>query len=274
MNMKRFPVGMLFLTLALILPMLGAGRSASAAKLEYIEATGIFNICANPEALPYTSEEAQQPGFQLELHDAIAKALGWRQSVTWAYNRPAGGRQDCGGWMSMIVAPDMLRPRGYLGTEPYMGSGLVIVAPPGANTHADSLAAFLDEPAFRNGGAVGIALGAWIGGLIEGHGVKTIGFVEQTDIIEGVRTGHVSAGVVKREDAEWYLARQPGAYSVFEIYKLDPRFRWNIAIGLRKSDQALVERVNGVLERMRADGTVQAIVEKYGIQYLPPFPIN
>jgi len=236
-----------------------------------LAADNTLNICANAAALPYTSEESATPGFQLELHHAIAVALDRRESVTWVHNRRAANRLQCGGWMSRIVAPNMLRTEGQHLTEPYMGTGFVIVRKAGASTRFESLAALLAEPEFRAGGRVGIFLGAWIGGVVERNGVKTAGYIEQQDIIESVLRGEIAAGIVRREDAGWYLRQHPGSLAVIDMYKLDPDFRWDVAMGLRKSNPALLAQINGVLERFRADGTLQAITEKYGFPYLPPY---
>jgi polar amino acid transport system substrate-binding protein len=41
---------------------------------------------------------------------------------------------------------------------------------------------------------------------------------------------------------------------------------WQVAIGLRKADQAIVDAVNEVLDKMLADGTLKSIYAKYGIE--------
>jgi polar amino acid transport system substrate-binding protein len=45
---------------------------------------------------------------------------------------------------------------------------------------------------------------------------------------------------------------------------------WEVSVGLRKSDRALVEAVNAVLDRIIADGTLTAIYQRYGVQHRPP----
>ena len=41
-------------------------------------------------------------------------------------------------------------------------------------------------------------------------------------------------------------------------------------MGLRKSDQALVDAVNGVLDKLIADGTLTAIYQRYGVEHRVP----
>ena len=39
-----------------------------------------------------------------------------------------------------------------------------------------------------------------------------------------------------------------------------------MAVGLRKADEALVDALNEVLDKLLADGTIKAIYAKYGIE--------
>jgi ABC-type amino acid transport substrate-binding protein len=41
-------------------------------------------------------------------------------------------------------------------------------------------------------------------------------------------------------------------------------------VGLRKSDRALVDAVNGVLDQLLADGTLTRIYAKYGVEHRRP----
>jgi polar amino acid transport system substrate-binding protein len=52
-----------------------------------------------------------------------------------------------------------------------------------------------------------------------------------------------------------------------------PELRWEVAVGMRKADDALVAAVNTALDHMLADGTVGRIYASYGIdQSLPARP--
>ena len=54
---------------------------AHAASLAGVRERGTFNVCAHPDALPYSSQDRSTPGFQLEIAAAIAKQLGDRKST-------------------------------------------------------------------------------------------------------------------------------------------------------------------------------------------------
>jgi polar amino acid transport system substrate-binding protein len=69
----------------------------------------------------------------------------------------------------------------------------------------------------------------------------------------------------------WYLKRHPeGAVKVAEGHVREPELQWNVAVGLRNADEALLNTVNQALDRLLADGTVQGIFAKYGVTYTPP----
>ena len=42
-----------------------------------------IGLCADPSNLPFSSQNAQEPGFEVELARAIAEALGAEMSVHW-----------------------------------------------------------------------------------------------------------------------------------------------------------------------------------------------
>jgi len=44
-----------------------------------------------------------------------------------------------------------------------------------------------------------------------------------------------------------------------------PELRWDVAVGIRKADDALVEAINAALDRMLAAGTIHRIYASYGI---------
>jgi ABC-type amino acid transport substrate-binding protein len=52
-----------------------------------------------------------------------------------------------------------------------------------------------------------------------------------------------------------------------------PEFQWQVAVGMRKADDALESAVNAALDRLQADGVIHRIYANYGIdQRLPAKP--
>ena len=64
--------------------------------------------------------------------------------------------------------------------------------------------------------------------------------------------------VIDNAPAKEYVAANPGLKVLETSYAEE-----DYAIGMNKDNTALVEAVNAALEELKADGTLQAIVDKY-----------
>jgi ABC-type amino acid transport substrate-binding protein len=47
----------------------------------------------------------------------------------------------------------------------------------------------------------------------------------------------------------------------------EPELRWSVAVGMRRADDALVQRLNQALSALLANGTITAIYRRYGIEH-------
>ena len=76
--------------------------------------------------------------------------------------------------------------------------------------------------------------------------------------VQALNNGQVDAVVIDNEPAKAYVESNPG------LKILDTEFAVeDYAIGVKKGNTALLEAVNAALEELKADGTLQAIVDKY-----------
>jgi polar amino acid transport system substrate-binding protein len=102
-------------------------------------------------------------------------------------------------------------------------------------------------------------------------GVFISPYAFESDLIADVANGELYGGAVSAAALSYYILRNPEA-GLRLVYAFDDGadLAWRIAIGLRKSDQALVDAVNLVLDRMLADGTIRSIYAKYGVQHRTP----
>jgi len=165
--------------------------------------------------------------------------------------------------MSAIVTP---RPRAPLRlTRPYSGSGYVLVVPRnenGAKTFAD-----------LSGKKIGVLVQSVAQWVLTKRGLTTTPAFTDEEVVEMVLTGQAAAGAVSMPYAGWYLKEHPNApLKIAEGYMPEPELRWNIAVGVRNADQALLDAVNRVLDDLRRDGTIQATFARYGVPYYQPFP--
>ena len=76
--------------------------------------------------------------------------------------------------------------------------------------------------------------------------------------VQALNNGQVDAVVIDNEPAKAYVESNPGLKILDTSYAEE-----DYAIGMAKGNTALLEAVNAALEELKADGTLQAIVDKY-----------
>ena len=76
--------------------------------------------------------------------------------------------------------------------------------------------------------------------------------------VQALNNGQVDAVVIDNAPAQEFVAANPGLKVLDTSYAEE-----DYAIGMNKSNTALLEAVNAALEELKADGTLQAIVDKY-----------
>ena len=50
----------------------------------------------------------------------------------------------------------------------------------------------------------------------------------------------------------------------------EPELRWQLAVGLRRADDALIDAINSALKALLDDGAIGAIYKRYGIEHRRP----
>lgn len=248
---------------------------AAAASLEQVRRNGSLGLCANPVALPFASREPGPAGFQVEIAEALAREMGLGLTVQWVWSRNAARRVSCDVLMDSIVVDDIPAPAGLnLGprvereglplklTKAYFASGVALVVPgtSAARTFAD-----------LRGQKIGVIPGSLAQRLLQAQGLTTSSFMHQDDIVDAVARGEVAGGAVVPVYVGWYRKQHPQAdVRIPEGYAFDPALRWDVAVGLRGADDALVEAVNAALDRLVSTRVVADIYARYGVEYRPP----
>ncbi len=253
---------------ALVLATTAWPLSAAAESLGEITRRGYLEVCAHPDALPYSKQDASPQGFQLDLGQQIATDLGVRLHVDWIVFTRHARIVNCDALLGTIVTDDSKGPRGAKASVPYASGGWVLVLPANAAT----VTRFEDAAGDKG---IGVQYASWVHYTLDTRKLKTRQYANDLEIMEAVSRGEIAAGAVVDTYAGWYLHRHPGAnVRLAHGYTPEPDLRWNVALGLRGADQALVDAVNGILARRIADGTIPAIFARYGIRYSPPFPMS
>ncbi len=239
-----------------------------AASLEDVRQRGWLRVCAHPDALPFSSQDRSQPGFQLEIADAIAKILGVRVIPEWIVFTRHARRAECDaviGGVVPLTKEGKPPARGVLLSKPYAGGGYVLLVP-----HADTAVHRVEDV---KTGKIGVEYTSWPHYLLETHKIPISAYGNQIDIIEAVAKGEIAAGMVTDPYLGWFLKGHPGhAVKVADGYVREPELQWNVAVRLVNADPALRDAVNQAIDRLVTDRTIPEIFAKYGVTYLPPFP--
>ena len=76
--------------------------------------------------------------------------------------------------------------------------------------------------------------------------------------VQALNNGQVDAVVIDNAPAKEFVAANPGLVLLDTSYAEE-----DYAIGMAKGNTALEDAVNAALEELKADGTLQSIVDKY-----------
>jgi ABC-type amino acid transport substrate-binding protein len=237
--------------------------SVAARTLAEVRALGAISLCANPDALPHASQRADKPGFQIEIARALADALGVKLQVDWIVPRLRANLVNCDMLLDTIADPDVERGRLEL-SRPYQKSGVALALKRGhAAAHG------FDE--LPRGTRIGVMVNSLASKLLDQRGLATVPYVFENDMVADLAKGELEACAVSPATIAYYVHEHPETgLSYVHAYEREPALRWNLAVGLRRSDEALVHAIDEALARMARDGSLARIYARYGVEYRAP----
>jgi ABC-type amino acid transport substrate-binding protein len=231
--------------------------------LAEVRAAKQLSLCANPNALPFAAERGDVPGFQIEIARALAQRLQLELQVLWIVPRYRAAVVDCDMLLDTIVSPGV-EQRGLRASLPYQVSGVALAFAPGQ-------APVPDYKSLRTGMRVGVMMNSLASLIVSRTEATMVPFGFEDDMLEAAARGEVSAAAVSLASAGYYNLRHPQQrLAVVRAQDSEPELRWNLAVGLRRADDALLEAVNGALRALLDDGTIAAIYARYGIEHRRP----
>lgn len=245
------------------LALLCLAGAASARTLAVIRDRGSISICAHPNSLPFASKTADPPGFQIELGRALAQQLGVSLTVEWVLISYQIPRTDCDLILDTITAKDAPPDFGIKVSKPYYRGGVSLAVPSGsAITSFDTL---------NNHTKVAVQTGSLAARTIDQRHVPISVFGFEEDMLEALAAHEVDAAAVTALTAGYYNLQHPDrAITLLPPDETESDLVWNVAVGMRRPDDALRQAIDQAIDRLSADGVIAGIYRRYGIVLQPP----
>ena len=256
----------------------GSPQLADAATLEQVKQRGALRLCANPSALPYSnnSPQAGPPGFQLELAEAMADAMGLKLIVAWTQGITVENKARCDAFMDSLdlgsaaryeregrTGPTRDLPIPVRLSKAYAGGGVVLAVRAGSTVRR------FDELKQQE---VGVVVGSLAHEVLAKKGFNVSSFAFDEDVVVAIDRGEIRAGAVVSPALGWYRHEHPRAkVTIPQGYDPEPELRWNSAVALWQADDALVATVNAAVDRVIAKGVPEQVYAKYGVSYHLPW---
>src|SRR4030081_3279783 len=197
MLLRRTATPSQLLVVTIVLAGLALPGVVSARTLDSIRSRGSLLVCANPNALPFSSKTGDRRGFELELGEALANQLGVRLEVGWAIFPAHVNRIDCDVMFDAIVNQESAREQRVRLSKPYQVSGVAIALRSGLN----GIAGFAD---LKSSQRVGAMVGSLARITLGEQGVSTIPSTFEDEMIEALGKGELDAALAPPASIGYY----------------------------------------------------------------------
>ncbi len=238
---------------------------------------GVLRVCADPNNLPFSNERGE--GFENKIAELLAADLRAELRYTWWAQRRGFFRNTLRAGECDVVVGVPASFELALTTAPYYRSTYAFVYRRDRRLGVRSF----DDEALK-----GLKIGVQVVGddganTPPAHALAARGIIQNvrgytlygdyarpsppSRIVEAVASGEVDLGVVWGPQAGYFARRQRVPLEVVPVSpRIDPPFLpfvYDISMGVRRGDDALLARLESFLERRRPD--IDRILEDYGV---------
>jgi cystine transport system substrate-binding protein len=240
---------------------LGTGlvtQAVAGDQLATIKKNGTLNVGLEGTYPPFSlvGEDGKLTGFEVEFSEALAKELGVKvklQATPWAGILAALDSKRLDVVVNQVTISDE-RKKKYDFSEPYTVSGIqALVQTKDVGT--------IKTAADLKGKKVGVGLGTnyeeWLKANVPDAIVKT--YDDDPTKYQDLRVGRIDAILVDRLAALELVAKTKDKLAVSG----EPFSRQESGIALRKGEPELLDAINKAIDKLRADGTLAKLSDKY-----------
>ena len=215
------------------------------------------------EPMNYYDENGELTGFETEFTKAVCEKLGVEakfQEIEWDKKEIELNAKTIDAiWNGLTVTEERKENMGF--SKSYVRNKQVVVIKADNKDKSTAEASMAGASCAAESGSAGQT-------AIETSPVLSqnefVGASAQKDVLLEVKAGTVELGVLDYVMAKASIGEGTD-YSdlmIVEGVELAPE---EYAIGMRKGDTETIEKVNGAIDELVADGTLKALAEKYGL---------
>ncbi|WP_426118477.1 cystine ABC transporter substrate-binding protein [Pseudomonas sp. DSP3-2-2] len=245
-------------TLSLVLGSGLIGQAVAGDQLQKIKDSGTINVGLEGTYPPFSfvDESGKLAGFEVEFSEALAKELGVKaklQPTPWAGILAALESKRLDVVINQVTISEE-RKKKYDFSTPYTISGIQALV-------QKKDAGKFEKAASLTGKKVGVGLGTnyeqWLKENVPGAVVKT--YDDDPTKYQDLRVGRIDAILVDRLAALELVSKTKDSLAVSG----EPFSRQESGIALRKGEPELLEAINKAIDKLRADGTLAKLSQKY-----------
>ncbi len=245
--------------------------------LEKSKARGKLVACADPYGFPYAARNANPPGFDVDILQALAQRGGMELEMYWADTGSRGG-------MSRALRRSMMKGRcdvfagvsdsgdddilmGKLAfTDPYLGMGYILVVQNKAAGMTNI------EEISGAGMKIGVQMSTPIDAYLHDNGIGRELYPDNPRVMRGMYRGEIDAALVWATVLTNAQRKYPDAtFKMAEGYVPVEGQHWDLKYLVRKRDKSLMQFINEGVQELLDNGKIKEIVERYGVPFYPPF---
>jgi polar amino acid transport system substrate-binding protein len=223
-----------------------------------------YSVGATPTGNPFTFLDARTntiQGAMIDLLDAVASDAGFRTGIQ-ATAFPALIPALTGKQIDIIAAPMLITaPR----REVVDFSDPVFSYPEGLVVNINDKTAYRSLAELKGqvvGAQAGTVYVEFLKKNAEPAEVKV--YDSLAELLREVSLGHIKAGVGDARIVRYQLARN-AALGAKLVPTYEAKLNGSVGIAVRKSDTELLAKINASLAKLRANGTIDRILAKWGV---------
>ncbi|MBI6767058.1 cystine ABC transporter substrate-binding protein [Pseudomonas syringae] len=258
MNISAIRRTFLFSAMGLMLSAGIAGQAMAGEQLQKIKDSGTLNVGLEGTYPPFSfvDESGKLTGFEVGFSEALAKELGVKAKIQpskWDGILAALDSKRLDVVINQVTISDE-RKKKYDFSEPYTVSGIQALV---LKKNEDAIKSAKDLTGKKVGVGLGTNYEEWLKANVPGAIVKT--YDDDPSKIQDLSVGRIDAILVDR-----LAALEMAAKTKNKLVPAGDAFsRQESGIALRKGEPELLAAIDKAIDKLRADGTLKKLSEKY-----------